>query len=164
MTWDVLLGYFTGLRLLSSQLDPATLVRTALVVHLCDSIMCRLFAHNNGYPKNVWTALGFVFGIGGFYVRRPGLGVSGVLFWPLSMTWVPPAAYASAHEYNLREFRAKMMTLREEAARRPHSTDPNTALQRLDELRSQGRITDAEYQHARQELLEAKDGKSDGDH
>jgi len=63
VTWDVLLGYFTGLRLLSSQLDPATLVRTALVVHLCDSIMCRLFAHNNGYPKNVWTALGFVFGI-----------------------------------------------------------------------------------------------------
>ena len=63
VTWDVLLGYFTGLRLLSSQLDPATLVRTALVVHVCDSIMCRLFAHNNGYPKNVWTALGFVFGI-----------------------------------------------------------------------------------------------------
>ena len=63
MTWDVLLGYFTGLRLLSAQLDPATLVRTAIVVHVCDAIMCRLFAHNNGYPKNTWTALGFVFGI-----------------------------------------------------------------------------------------------------
>jgi len=25
--------------------------------------MCRLFAHNNGYPKNLWTVLGFVFGI-----------------------------------------------------------------------------------------------------
>jgi hypothetical protein len=34
-----------------------------LVVHICDSIMCRLFAHNNGYPKNLWTVLGFVFGI-----------------------------------------------------------------------------------------------------
>ena len=25
--------------------------------------MCRLFAHNNGYPKNLWTVVGFVFGI-----------------------------------------------------------------------------------------------------
>jgi len=25
--------------------------------------MCRLFAHNNGYPKNLWTVLGFVFGV-----------------------------------------------------------------------------------------------------
>jgi hypothetical protein len=63
MTWDVFLGYFTGLRLLTPDLDPATLVRTVLVVHTCDSIMCRLFAHNNGYPKNLWTILGFVFGI-----------------------------------------------------------------------------------------------------
>lgn len=63
MTWDVFLGYFTGLRLLTADLDPATLVRTVLVVHTCDSIMCRLFAHNNGYPKNLWTILGFVFGI-----------------------------------------------------------------------------------------------------
>ena len=43
--------------------QPATLVYTTLVVHTCDSIMCRLFAHNNGYPKNLWTVLGFVFGI-----------------------------------------------------------------------------------------------------
>ena len=63
MTWDVLLGYFTGLRLLAPELDPATLVRTAAVVHTCDAIMCRLFAHNNGYPKNTWTVLGFLFGI-----------------------------------------------------------------------------------------------------
>ena len=63
MTWDVLLGYFTGLRFLATDIDPATLVRTVLVVHICDSIMCRLFAHNNGYPKNLWTLLGFVFGI-----------------------------------------------------------------------------------------------------
>lgn len=63
MTWDVALGYFTGLRLLSAHMDPETLVRTVLVVHVCDSIMCRLFAHNNGYPKNLWTVLGFVFGI-----------------------------------------------------------------------------------------------------
>ncbi len=63
MTWYVFLGYFTGLRLLTSDLDPGTLLRTVLVIHICDSVMCRLFAHNNGYPKNLWTVLGFVFGI-----------------------------------------------------------------------------------------------------
>jgi hypothetical protein len=63
VTWDVVLGYFTGLHLLDPALDLATLLRTAAVVHTCDAIMCRLFAHNNGYPKNLWTALGFVFGI-----------------------------------------------------------------------------------------------------
>jgi hypothetical protein len=61
--WNVLLGYFTGLHLLAPALDPATLVRTALLIHTCDAIMCRLFAHNNGYSKNVWTVLGFLFGI-----------------------------------------------------------------------------------------------------
>jgi hypothetical protein len=25
--------------------------------------MCRLFASNNGYPKNLWTALGLVGGL-----------------------------------------------------------------------------------------------------
>jgi hypothetical protein len=63
VTWDVFLGYFTGFRLLTADLDPATLVRTVLVAHTCDSIMCRLFAHNSGYPKNLWTVLGFIFGI-----------------------------------------------------------------------------------------------------
>jgi hypothetical protein len=61
--WDALLGYFTGLRLLGPPLAPLTLLYTVLVIHICDSIMCRLFAHNNGYPKNLWTVLGFVFGI-----------------------------------------------------------------------------------------------------
>jgi hypothetical protein len=63
VTWDVVLGYFTGLRILSPHIDPTTLLHTALVLHACDSVMCRLFAHNNGYPKNLWTLLGFVFGI-----------------------------------------------------------------------------------------------------
>ena len=63
MPWDVAIGYFTGLRLLNPDLSGATLLRTVLVVHTCDAVMCRLFAHNNGYSKNLWTALGFVFGI-----------------------------------------------------------------------------------------------------
>jgi hypothetical protein len=63
VTWDVALGYFTGLRLLNPTMEAAVLLRTALVVHTCDAVMCRLFAHNNGYPKNLCTLLGFVFGV-----------------------------------------------------------------------------------------------------
>lgn len=63
MSWAVFFGYFTGLRLVSPDMEAATLLRTALVVHACDAVMCRLIAHNNGYPKNLWTLLGFLFGI-----------------------------------------------------------------------------------------------------
>jgi len=62
VSWDTALGYFTGLRLLA-EMDPQTLLRTTLVVHTCDAVMCRVFAKNNGYPRNLWTALGLVFGI-----------------------------------------------------------------------------------------------------
>lgn len=63
MSIEVFLGYFTGLRLLSDTLPFPVLVGTALLIHLLDGIMCRLFARNNGYPKNLWTLMGFVFGI-----------------------------------------------------------------------------------------------------
>ena len=63
MSWDVALGYFTGFYLLNPTMEAAVLVRTVLVVHVCDAIMCRLFAHNNSYPKNLWTLLGFIFGV-----------------------------------------------------------------------------------------------------
>ncbi len=63
MSFEVLVGYFTGLRVLGGNLSFSTLLGTALVVHLLDGIMCRLFAHNNGHPKNLWTVLGFIFGI-----------------------------------------------------------------------------------------------------
>ena len=33
------------------------------VVNTCDAVMCRLFAVNNGYPRHLWTILGFVFGV-----------------------------------------------------------------------------------------------------
>ena len=63
MSWYLALAYLSGLRWINPQLDAETLVRTALVVHICDAVLCRLFAHNNGYSKNLWTALGFVFGL-----------------------------------------------------------------------------------------------------
>ena len=63
MSWDVMLGYFTGLRLLSPHIEPTVLLRTTVLVHICDGIMCRVFAHNSGYSKRLWTVLGLVFGI-----------------------------------------------------------------------------------------------------
>ena len=63
MWWAVILSYVTGFRWVNPALDPATLVRTVLVVHACDAVLCRLFAHNNGHSKNRWTALGFIFGL-----------------------------------------------------------------------------------------------------
>ncbi len=63
MSWYVLLGYFSGLRWIQPEMDPDTLLRTVFVIHVCDAVMCRLFAVNNGYPRNLWTLLGFVFGV-----------------------------------------------------------------------------------------------------
>ena len=63
MSFEVFLGYFTGLRFLTAELSLPALLGTALVVHFLDAIMCRLFAYNNGYPKNLWTVLGLFFGI-----------------------------------------------------------------------------------------------------
>src|SRR5579885_2553095 len=61
--------------------------------------------------------LGFApFGIAGFYVHRPGLGVSGILCWPLSVLWMPGAAYQSANDYNYRELHDRIVALREQAA------------------------------------------------
>lgn len=61
--WDVALGYFTGLRLINPDLAGEALVRTVLVVHTCDAVMCWLLAHNKGRSKILWTGFGFVFGI-----------------------------------------------------------------------------------------------------
>ena len=68
MSWDAILSCMTGFRWIDPQLTGATLVRTVLIVHTCDAVLCRLFAHNNGYSKNLWTALGFVFGLGAIAV------------------------------------------------------------------------------------------------
>ncbi len=45
----------SGLALVAPDLDPATQLGTSLVMLVCDAVMCRLFAHNNGYPKMLWT-------------------------------------------------------------------------------------------------------------
>lgn len=73
MSFEVFLGYFTGLRVLEGGLSFPTLVGTALIVHFLDGIMCRLFARNHGYPRNLWAVLGFVFGI---------WAVAAIILWP----------------------------------------------------------------------------------
>jgi hypothetical protein len=63
MTLATALAYLSGLHFVAPDLAPPALLGTALALHVCDAIMCRLFAHNNGYPKNLWTVLGFLAGL-----------------------------------------------------------------------------------------------------
>lgn len=63
MDLTTVLAYLTGLAFVAPGLETPALLGTALALHTCDAIMCRLFAHNNGYPKNLWTVLGFIAGL-----------------------------------------------------------------------------------------------------
>ena len=63
MSAETTLAYVSGLAFVSPQLDGPTLLGTALALHVCHAVMCRLFAYNNGYPKNLWTVLGFIAGL-----------------------------------------------------------------------------------------------------
>jgi hypothetical protein len=63
MTLATFIGYWTGLAFVAPQLDLPTLVGTALALHVCHAIMCRLFAVNNGYPRTTWTVLGLIGGL-----------------------------------------------------------------------------------------------------
>jgi hypothetical protein len=63
MTWSHALAYLSGLAFVAPDLETPALLGTALALHVCDAILCRLFALNNGYPKNLWTLLGFIAGL-----------------------------------------------------------------------------------------------------
>jgi hypothetical protein len=63
VTLATFLSYWSGLAFVRPELGLRELVGTTLILHTCDAAMCRLFARNNGYPKNAWTALGLVGGI-----------------------------------------------------------------------------------------------------
>lgn len=63
MTLATVLAYWSGLAFVGADLDLPTVVGSMLLLHTLDAIMCRLFAHNNGYPRNAWTLIGFVGGI-----------------------------------------------------------------------------------------------------
>jgi hypothetical protein len=63
MTTATFLSYWSGLAFVAAALPWPTLLGTVLAIHICDAIMCRLLAHNNGYPKTAWTILGFIGGL-----------------------------------------------------------------------------------------------------
>lgn len=62
MQWETFLGYLTGFRFVTSDIDLPTLLRTALIVNICNAIMCRVIAHNSGMKKTPWTIAGFFLG------------------------------------------------------------------------------------------------------
>ena len=102
-------------------------------------------------------ALSFLpFGVAGFYVHRPGLGVSGILCWPLSITWTAPMAPSSARYYDYDRLRRQVASLREEARLAPREprADATTRLRELERLWKDGRISDREYQEGRQRVLQ----------
>jgi len=57
------LGYFTGLFLITPKMEPMTLLRTAVLVHILDAILCLVIAGHSGRKKIFWTISGLVFGI-----------------------------------------------------------------------------------------------------
>jgi len=63
VTLATALSYLSGLGFVAPDLPLPALLGTALALHVCDAILCRLFAYNNGYPRNLWTALGLIAGL-----------------------------------------------------------------------------------------------------
>jgi hypothetical protein len=77
MTFATFLSYWSGLAFVAPELPWPTLVGTVIGMHICDAIMCRLLAHNGGYPKTAWTIVGFIGGLSAVIVllllpRRSG--------------------------------------------------------------------------------------------
>jgi len=58
-----LLGYFSGLFFIKSEMDPTTLWRTAALVHFLDAILCGVIAKHSGRSKLLWTIGGALCGI-----------------------------------------------------------------------------------------------------
>jgi len=57
------LGYFSGLLFIKSEMDPTSLVATAVLVHLLDAILCCVIANHSGRSKTIWTIAGAIGGI-----------------------------------------------------------------------------------------------------
>jgi hypothetical protein len=79
MSLATALSYLSGLGFVAPDLPVPALLGTALAMHICYAILCRLFAYNNGYPRNLWTALGLIAGLWAVAVlillpRRAGVG------------------------------------------------------------------------------------------
>jgi len=87
--------------------------------------------------------------------------VTGILFWPLSITWSAPVAGTSARNYDYEQFQSQIMKLREEARQNAPAPAPaqkgdqfRADLERIEQLHATGKISDAEYADLRRRLLE----------
>lgn len=63
MSLATLLGWWSGLAFVAPPLPLPTLLGSMLVLHICDAIMCRLIAANNGRAPRPWFFIGFVGGV-----------------------------------------------------------------------------------------------------
>ncbi|MBI3001337.1 MAG: hypothetical protein HYY46_23230 [Deltaproteobacteria bacterium] len=63
MDFSTILGYLSGLYWIKPDLDTSALLRTALLVHALDAVLCRIIAGHSGRNKILWTAAGFFLGI-----------------------------------------------------------------------------------------------------
>ena len=62
MSFATALSYCSGLAFVAPDLPPSAIGGTALVVNICNAVLCRLLAGNGGRPRNVWTLVGFIGG------------------------------------------------------------------------------------------------------
>ena len=63
MDFSTILGYFSGLHWIKPDLDTSVLLRTTLLIHALDAVLCRIIAGHSGRNKILWTAAGFFLGI-----------------------------------------------------------------------------------------------------
>ena len=58
-----LLGYYSGLFFIKSEMDATVLWRTVALVHFLDAILCCVIAKYSGRSKKLWTIAGAICGI-----------------------------------------------------------------------------------------------------
>jgi hypothetical protein len=63
MSFASALSYWSGLAFVAPDLPGTAVAGTALAVHICDAVLCRLLAASGGRPRNPWTVVGFIGGV-----------------------------------------------------------------------------------------------------
>jgi len=63
MDFYQLLGYFSGLSFIKPEMEPSSLLRTALMVHVLDAILCGVIANHSRRNTIGWTIGGLCCGI-----------------------------------------------------------------------------------------------------
>lgn len=63
MDFSTILGYLSGLYWIKPDLDTSTLLRTTLLIHALDAVLCCVIAGHSGRNKILWTVAGFFLGI-----------------------------------------------------------------------------------------------------